>query len=842
MQSFQVHKNSKTMPRCANRRATSGRRLATLRSCVGLFCNRIKTTLPNIANAMVKHSSTPTSKFQLQLVALMVCLLSSQVLRAEGLPATQPTGYTNGVEFAYYQWSGSLTHVPDISNKVPVSTGIVENINFPLTTEAWLGAPSNLVDRFVSDFSGYIYAPTSTFYSFTLKSDDGSILWIDGEEAVNHDGGHGFTSRSAKIPLSTGLHSFEVRHFDRINNAGLQLSWCWDGTTTEIIPAEYLFHDNGISSDTDGDTLPDWWEEIYGFDPFVADDPTLDADNDGLTTYEEYLYGASPFSGDADSDGMPDAWEVAYGQHPAVPDAMTDYDGDGLCALEEYRAGSDPRLADTDGDGIGDFIEIMELGSNPTATNTVSFGSQAGASVDAEGAYSFTTETPGIFAFSASITQRWVAYGKGEDTPRTTVNHAKFFVDGHYVSYREIPYTVSNDIQVVFYTPVLSAGTHTLNVRLRHPDYRIRAFVSSAAVYPVSGMEPVESVSRHNGIPASSTSSRVSPAFVEGSARFPWLVSSTSCVVKRATADSWYADIPLSPDAPTTLDLSFESVLSTNIVVSWEETNLFDDAEDVVLRRGSLLLFGGAPLEATDGFVTVFTNGIAACEYETGETASLAFDSDGTYEVVAVWSDGENEEVESDTIEVLCMGGTMPDAAPACIVEKPRQWDCPELPHDCFMETDLRTHISHVTNTTWSLLADDTRGDRIVTARICEDGPILDSTRLNPLWAVDSYGDACYIISTNDTKTLCRLFLVQGWASDDVDFRIRPYSSSVTFSDLTIEKWINASTFDADGMIWYDMIKPKTMSSPCHLVHVYQDGVLIGEAVYNNAAQPQELQ
>lgn len=771
----------------------------------------------------------------------MVCLLSSQVVRADGLPATPPTGYTNGVEFAYYQWSGSLTRVPDVSNKVPASTGIIDNINFPLTTEAWLGAPSNLVDRFVSDFKGYIYAPTSTLYSFTLKSDDGSILWIDGEEAVNHDGGHGFTSRTAKIPLSIGLHSFEVRHFDRINNAGLQLSWCWDGTTTEIIPAEYLFHDNGISSDTDGDTLPDWWEEIYGFDPFVADDPTLDADNDGLTTDEEYLYGASPFSGDTDSDDMPDAWEVAYGQHPAVPDAMTDYDGDGLCALEEYRAGSDPRLADTDGDGIGDFIEIMELGSNPTETNTVSFGSQAGASVDTEGAYSFTTETPGIFAFSASITQRWVAYGKGEDTPRTTMNHAKFFVDGHYVSYREIPYTVSNDVQVVFYTPVLSAGTHTVNVKLRHPDYRIRAFVSSAAVYSVFGADPVEAALRRNDIPSGTIVSRVSPAFIEGTARYPWLVTSSLCPVKRATADSWYADIPLSPEAPTVLDLTFESVLSTNIVVTWEETDIFAGAEDIALRRGSSLLFGGAPLEATGGFVTIYTNGIAACEYETGETAMFSFEADGTYQVIAVWSDGESEEVESDAMEVVCMGGEMPDTAPACIVEKSRLWDCPDLPHECFMETDLRTHISHVTNTTWSLLVDDTRGDRVVTARICEDGPILDSKRLNPLWAVDSYGDALYIAKTNDTKTICLTCLVQGWAPDDVDFRVRPYSSSVTFEDLTVEKWFNATDFDANGCKWFYMTMPRTMSSPCHLVHIYQDGVLLGEAVYVDSAIPSEL-
>ena len=732
--------------------------------------------------------------------------------------------------------------VPTAAILTPVATGLVETVNYPATTEAWPGAPTNLTDRFVSSFTGFLYVPQSAYYKFTLKSDDGAIVWIDGEEAVNHDGSHGFTSRTAGVPLSIGLHAFEVRHYDKTGNAGLQVSWSPDGVATEIIPADYLFHANGIDPDTDDDTLPDWWEEIYGHDPLVADDATLDTDGDGLTDYEEYIYGASPFSGDTDSDGMPDVWEVAHGQHPAVADAMTDKDGDGLAAIEEYRAGTDPRFADTDGDGIGDYVEVMELGSDPSDADTITFDSATDAIAAEDGSFLFSVATPGIFAFDAAITQRWVAYGKGEDTPRTTTNHAKFFVDGQYISYREIDYDVSNTVHLVFYTPVLSSGEHTLRVALRHPDYRIRAFVSSAAIYPVSGVEAIEAAWRRNAIAYDSISSRVSPAFIEGTARFPWLAHSSLCEVRRGAADTWYADVPLQPQSPVDFDISFESVAATNIVVSWEETNLFDGAEDIVLRRGASLLFAGLPQGETNGIVTVFTNGVAACEYEGDGYSTLAFECDGEHQVVSVWTSAEDvEEAESPAIIVECIGGSLPEEAPACVVGTARVWDCPELATNCVMETDLRTHIAYSTNTTWTLLADDTRGDRVVTARISDGGPILDSTRINPLWAVDSYGDACYIISTNETKTLCRLFLVQGWAPEDVSFRLRPYSSSVTFGDLTIEKWLSASQFDADGMAWYDMLKPKTMSSPCHLVHIYQDGILIGEAVYNNATQPAEL-
>ncbi|HUF64158.1 MAG TPA: type I secretion C-terminal target domain-containing protein [Verrucomicrobiales bacterium] len=47
-------------------------------------------------------------------------------------------------------------------------------------------------------------------------------------------------------------------------------------------------------ADSDGDGLPDWWEEKYGMDPFSAADATVDVDGDGLNSLEEFLAGLSP--------------------------------------------------------------------------------------------------------------------------------------------------------------------------------------------------------------------------------------------------------------------------------------------------------------------------------------------------------------------------------------------------------------------------------------------------------------------------------------------------------------------------------------------------------------------
>lgn len=55
-------------------------------------------------------------------------------------------------------------------------------------------------------------------------------------------------------------------------------------------------------TDSDDDTVPDWWEAKYGYDPFKWDDHLhLDPDNDGLNNIEEcytYRYDSNPFHKD----------------------------------------------------------------------------------------------------------------------------------------------------------------------------------------------------------------------------------------------------------------------------------------------------------------------------------------------------------------------------------------------------------------------------------------------------------------------------------------------------------------------------------------------------------------
>jgi hypothetical protein len=116
---------------------------------------------------------------------------------------------------------------------------------------------------------------------------------------------------------------------------------------------------DGLETDSDGDSLPDEWEENYGLDPDDATDAIENPDNDNLTNLEEYRYGkpgswveaidgvwwggTDPTKRDTDGDGMPDGWEVQYSLNPLDPtDADQDADGDGYTNKQEYDKGSNP--------------------------------------------------------------------------------------------------------------------------------------------------------------------------------------------------------------------------------------------------------------------------------------------------------------------------------------------------------------------------------------------------------------------------------------------------------------------------------------------------------------------
>ena len=133
-----------------------------------------------------------------------------------------------------------------------------------------------------------------------------------------------------------------------------------------IVEAErsYGFTAINISGDSDGDGIPNNWEQYFRLDQLDPNDAAADFDNDGLTNLEEYGNGTDPTSKDSDGDGIDDYDEISvFGTVPGNADS----DNDGLSDGDEISVfGSDPLQYDTDRDGISDGNEVNLYGSDPT--------------------------------------------------------------------------------------------------------------------------------------------------------------------------------------------------------------------------------------------------------------------------------------------------------------------------------------------------------------------------------------------------------------------------------------------------------------------------------------------
>ena len=81
-----------------------------------------------------------------------------------------------------------------------------------------------------------------------------------------------------------------------------------------------------VDNDTDGDGVPDWWEEHYGYDPTEWDDHGhLDPDDDGLNNIEEWRtdnWGSHPFKQDVFIEV--DVMNASYGLTDKKKQQMTE--------------------------------------------------------------------------------------------------------------------------------------------------------------------------------------------------------------------------------------------------------------------------------------------------------------------------------------------------------------------------------------------------------------------------------------------------------------------------------------------------------------------------------------
>jgi hypothetical protein len=92
-------------------------------------------------------------------------------------------------------------------------------------------------------YEGYLKIPANVIYTFYVSSDDGSKLWLDGEEVVDNDGLHGKEEKSGKVLLKKGYHRFRLAWFNAAGDSGLGLEYSEGVGEKKPLPGAWFYQD-----------------------------------------------------------------------------------------------------------------------------------------------------------------------------------------------------------------------------------------------------------------------------------------------------------------------------------------------------------------------------------------------------------------------------------------------------------------------------------------------------------------------------------------------------------------------------------------------------------------------
>jgi hypothetical protein len=160
-------------------------------------------------------------------------LITSLTQRAAETPArTGPE-----LNASYYRINSNVS-VPDFTALTPASTGAtLSTINFSGTTGNVLDSGLSVVaGRFNATFN----APAAGTYTFWTTSDDGTMLFVNGQLVVANDYVHGVTTASGTIDLPAGDHTLSLGYFNNGGAFRCTLEVQNPGGLRQVVPAAQL--------------------------------------------------------------------------------------------------------------------------------------------------------------------------------------------------------------------------------------------------------------------------------------------------------------------------------------------------------------------------------------------------------------------------------------------------------------------------------------------------------------------------------------------------------------------------------------------------------------------------
>ena len=130
-------------------------------------------------------------------------------------------------------YEGSWSKLPDFDKLKPIATKVSKKVD--------LGSqPHN--DNYGLLLEGFIKIERGGAHRFYTASDDGSALYIDGQQVVDNDGVHNATERSGEVALEAGMHSIKILFFQGNGGRKLKTSYSSPDTPKQEMPANLFYH------------------------------------------------------------------------------------------------------------------------------------------------------------------------------------------------------------------------------------------------------------------------------------------------------------------------------------------------------------------------------------------------------------------------------------------------------------------------------------------------------------------------------------------------------------------------------------------------------------------------
>jgi len=118
--------------------------------------------------------------------------------------------------------------VPDLAGRDAAARGVCDRMHVDVRSRD---------EHFALRFRAAITVPQTGEWTFTVGSDDGSWLWIDGELLVDNGGQKPHTEQQGRARLTAGAHQLEVVYTQAEGGKSLEVQWQGPGVEQQELPA-----------------------------------------------------------------------------------------------------------------------------------------------------------------------------------------------------------------------------------------------------------------------------------------------------------------------------------------------------------------------------------------------------------------------------------------------------------------------------------------------------------------------------------------------------------------------------------------------------------------------------